>query len=331
VDQHLRQQVQRSAAELAKRLAVAQRRADQGEAPEKLSQEVAVALDEAMDHLARTGCWGPANRMASNELWKLNQQWLRHGDLQVHARFKPRGYAGDYQLLQKICDGSCCPHPLGHAMDAYFQSQAAPVAVRERTELVAEQILQRCWSGGSPHRAIRIVSVGSGPAEELQRVAQRLAPQQAPRLHLTLLDLDQQALEYVAQRFETFRPWTHLQTVRTNLSRLDNDARLPDLISEADYVFCTGFLDYLDDAAATELLLLLYRWLAPGGQMTVFNFSPGNASRAYMEWIGNWYLTYRDESAMQRLADSLPADARWESAHLSHDTLTSLTVHRISS
>jgi len=35
----------------------------------------------------------------------------------------------------------------------------------------------------------------------------------------------------------------------------------------------------------------------------VGNFAPHNPTRAYMEWIGNWYLVYRTAEHLARLAD----------------------------
>jgi hypothetical protein len=73
-------------------------------------------------------------------------------------------------------------------------------------------------------------------------------------------------------------------------------------LAGADLIFCTGLFDYLDDPTAAEMLSVLWQQLGAGGQLRVFNFSPVNPTRAYMEWLGNWYLTYRTDSQMQSLA-----------------------------
>jgi extracellular factor (EF) 3-hydroxypalmitic acid methyl ester biosynthesis protein len=52
------------------------------------------------------------------------------------------------------------------------------------------------------------------------------------------------------------------------------------------------------------MLRRLYEQLAPGGRLIVFQFAPHNPTRGYMEWFGNWYLTYRDEAALARLIES---------------------------
>jgi len=88
---------------------------------------------------------------------------------------------------------------------------------------------------------------------------------------------------------------------------------LPD---DCDLIACTGFFDYLNDVDAAALLRSLWDHLGPGGRLLVFNFAPHNPSRALMEWIGNWYLIYRDESAWKDLAAKagIPAAASQVSA-----------------
>jgi hypothetical protein len=50
------------------------------------------------------------------------------------------------------------------------------------------------------------------------------------------------------------------------------------------------------------MLGFFWHRLAEGGRLLVGNFSPHNPTRAFMEWIGNWYLTYRTPDDMRRLA-----------------------------
>jgi hypothetical protein len=66
---------------------------------------------------------------------------------------------------------------------------------------------------------------------------------------------------------------------------------------------CPGLFDYLDDDSAAALLSRFRQALRPQGQAWVFNFAPQNPSRAYMEWIGNWYLIYRTVEQMRQLAE----------------------------
>jgi SAM-dependent methyltransferase len=128
-------------------------------------------------------------------------------------------------------------------------------------------------------------------------------------MQATLLDLDPLALEQATFRLASTLPPQNISARRENLYRLARAPNAAELL-DADLIACTGFFDYLNDKDATALLARFWQELRPGGRLMVFNFAPHNPSRALMEWIGNWYLVYRDEAAMQRLAVDAGIPAR---------------------
>jgi hypothetical protein len=258
------------------------------------------ALQRALDELSATGCWGEANRLPSGELWRIAGPWLEVGSLQLRARTKPRGYAGDFEMLQQICSHRVCDHPLGIAFDRFFQAQAAPQAVRSRTDLIAGAIADFVRERGAD--SVHVVSVGGGPAIDIQRACSLLKPPERQRLRITLLDLDPAALDFAGRQLAPLVEPPQLRLVRENLFRLAQPGRTAGVFADVDCLVCSGLFDYLDDAAATALLSRFWQSLTPAGQAWVFNFAPHNPSRAYMEWIGNWYLIYRTAAPMLDLA-----------------------------
>jgi len=269
---------------------------------------VEVALGECLSRLAATGCWGEANRLPSSHLWRIAGPLLETGVLQSWARFKPRGYAGDFEMLARIVHGDCCDHPLGRAFDRFFQNQAAPQAVRARTEQIAAAIASHCLEGDRD--VCHVASVGSGPAIDVRRAAALLPRDRRKGLRVTLLDLDPEALEYARRQVEPLIDGERLACVRTNLARLPTQPRASECLEGVDFLVCSGLFDYLGDEAAAAMLGLFRRRLAPGGMLLVGNFAPHNPTRAFMEWIGNWYLTYRTADELKALADraGIPRD-----------------------
>jgi SAM-dependent methyltransferase len=225
---------------------------------------------------------------------------LEFGWLQNHARTKPRGYAGDHEMLAKIAADWRCEHPLGRHFDAFFQSQAAPEAVRARIALCGERVAESA-ARQSKEAAFRVASIGCGPALDLVHAA-RLLPQKARTgFHVTLLDLDEEALAAAATHLSPWLAPQQVTLVRTNLFRLAQ--RPNDLGGPFDALLCTGLFDYLEPAAAVGLVKLFWQSLSPGGWLVIGNFGPENPTRAYMEWIGNWYLKYRTAAELMDLAE----------------------------
>jgi hypothetical protein len=132
------------------------------------------------------------------------------------------------------------------------------------------------------------------------------------RLRFTLLELDEAALDAARTRLTSVVSAEQVVVRRENLFRLAPLRRAAEWFADVDFILCTGLNDYLADDAATVQLRLFWNGLRPGGMAAVGNFAPHCPTRAYMEWIGNWYLIYRtaDELAQLGEAARIPAAQR---------------------
>lgn len=274
---------------------------------DSLDSLVFAAMEQLLERLSALDVWGEENRLPSSELWRIAGNLLSVGSLQLRARTKPRGYAGDFEMLDQICATQCCDDPLGEFFDKFFQSQHAPSAVRARTNRMTREIVGQSSHIDGP---FHVTSIGSGPAVEIVQALEQIPVAKQSQLRVTLLDLDPSALEFAEAGIRSQEFSGQLQCVRENLFRLPT--RKSAAIEDADLIYCMGFFDYLNDQDAASMLQMMSHALSANGQLFVFNFAPSNPTRAYMEWIGNWYLTYRDNQAMTRLAESAGLEDRFE-------------------
>lgn len=262
----------------------------------RLNLDVGPLLDRGLARLAATNLWGPANREPSQAMWQEVGEFLQRGWLQWRAREKPRGYAGDHEMLGAIYQRRVTTDPLGISFDHYFLRQAAPQAVRNRMDLVRAELTR---DRGSLEDGKKAVFIGSGAGLEISAA---LRESKSCAEELWLLDLDPAAIELAERDLRTTLSAEKLHCQAENLVRLPKKRKLLQQMADADLVVCTGFFDYLEDDAAIELLKTFWQLLRPGGQALVFNFAPWNPTRAYMEWIGNWYLLYRTRADLEQLA-----------------------------
>lgn len=270
---------------------------------------VEASLGRCLAKLSTTGIWSNANRIPSGILWHDVGELLECGWLQHRARFKPRGYAGDHEMIARIVMQQECDDPLGKLFDRYFLRQAAPVAVRGRTTLAAATLAECLMQ--KPKGPFSVVSVGAGPALDV-RQGLWAAEALGKRVSVTLMDYDDEALLWATEMLSELNLGRRLTCERENLFRLAQRPVMASKLPNADVLLCTGMFDYVNDQAAVELLRLFWSRLNPGGVMLVGNFAPHNPTRAYMEWIANWYLTYRTADELEALAEQadVPVECR---------------------
>ncbi|REJ64463.1 MAG: class I SAM-dependent methyltransferase [Planctomycetota bacterium] len=270
---------------------------------------VDAAMSDCLRALADLGVWGRENEVASDALWQVAGDQLCRGRLQLRAREKPLGYAGDYQMLAWICERAVCEDSLGRFFDLYFLDQAAPQCVRNRTRLIAAELA--CHGLRCPRRPYRILSVGVGPGLDIAKAVATLPPARRKDVEIALVDLDEAGLAYAQQQLRRLIADEQITCLRDNVFRLPQRSDVLPWPDDTDFVVCSGLFDYLDDEAATNMLATFRDQLREGGRLLVGNFAPHCPTRAYMEWIGKWYLRYRTVADLERLAESACLPARW--------------------
>jgi len=210
--------------------------------------------------------------------------------MQGFVRVKPNGYAGDFELIDRIHQEWESPEPELCRWDRYFHTRAAFRAIRNTKEYFfhwlrgAEADLAR--SEFSP----RLVHLGGGPGRELCEYFTRVPES---RISCTYLDPDRNAIAYATRICACLAPGR--VTYRTANPLGFSTAVAPDLI------WAGGLLDYLDDRNIVSLLRRLWGLLSPGGKLAASNFSPHNPTRSYMEMNG-WRVNPRDASHLADFA-----------------------------
>ena len=210
---------------------------------------------------------------------------------------KARGYAGDADTLDFVYRHRSAPSrttPLGRRLFQITTDVPIACAVRARTRYLADLVAETL--AASP--AATIVSIACGHMRELDGL--ELSAANGARVYG--FDHDAATLERLTRMYGASvaaRP----ASVRQLLSH-------PESIPAADLIYAAGLFDYLEDRAASLLIERLRSRLAPGGTLAVTNLTGRNAEIAYMESVMDWWMVYRDDDALRRLAPAEGAEAR---------------------
>ncbi len=199
--------------------------------------------------------------------------------MQGFAYSKPRGYAGDFEMIERIYDRVISCDERFSRWDEFFHAGAAPNAVRNRADYIHNILAKKAYGS--------MLSLGCGSACDLSRTNQG-----GSLNRLTLIDADADAI--AKARKNLTNPNIDYTFLHKNVFRM----RLEETY---DIVWSAGLFDYLNEKMAVHLLRKVRDVMTEGGEVVVGNFSKNNPSRPYMELVGEWLLIHRTEEEMAGL------------------------------
>ena len=268
-------------------------------------------LDQKLNELEITIAEFSREEHQSHGFYFRNQLWNFILCCPIFARtnLKPRGFPGDSEMMRMLYfnnyQGDSTFAKLFHK---HGVEHSASQSVRNRINLIANLLDNSPINVGvSPQKKLNVLSVGSGPAFELQKVLK--SPQDIEKYHFTLLDQDTIAhseaadlIQKIEGRFDCKIDVSYIEcSVRTMLF----SRKLEQKMGQFHFIYSMGLFDYLSTSVAKAVLKNLYRLLKPGGQIVIGNFHISNSSKYYMEYWCDWFLFHRtEEEFMNLLEDS---------------------------
>jgi extracellular factor (EF) 3-hydroxypalmitic acid methyl ester biosynthesis protein len=201
------------------------------------------------------------------------------------ASAKPRGYAGDAQLIDMIYDMSppADTGQRGREIFRYTIDFPVSVSVRNRRDYM-EVRLGEAWAAGK-----RICSLACGHLREADGLIGK------DLNNIVAVDQDPLSLAEVARKHGA-----NIQMEEANVLHYLRSAASRG--EKYDLIYTLGLTDYLDDRAMRLLHKLMKACLAPGGQIFLANFVPEHLARGWLDAVMDWHLIYRTEAALQGFA-----------------------------
>lgn len=251
--------------------------------------------DEYDQHLA---WYTHLNRQIQNgDLTEQQQDQLREAfgaaysceTLQGFVYQRPLGYAGDYQIIEKIYNCDISDDPKLRKYDEFFQSRKSPQAVRNRKDYFKKLIHQLA---SERRGTLQVLNLASGPCREIKELFD-----ESPSLPVAFrcIDIDERAIRYASELLGRYV--SNVVFERANILRFKPP-------TSYSLIWSAGLFDYFDDRTFARILQRYIPALLPGGRIAIGNFSTANPSRGYMEAIARWQLYHRSDEQLEDLAKS---------------------------
>ena len=248
-------------------------------------------LDGALRAAHQSLSAGGQRRLA-REIWSVLGPRVLEGTLQGHAYRKPRGHAGDFEIIDRMYRQETALAEELIRWDLYYHRQAAARAVRNRKDFLRRVLSGLEIRGG---RSTHVLNLASGPCRDFYEYFRQ---SEFRNVSVDCVDSDFEAVAFALKLNAAFAP--QLRFIPASVFHLQP-------VRSYGLIWSAGLFDYLDDASFVKLLRRCLSWAAPGGEIIVGNFSPANPTRPYMELVTDWRLHHRDADDLIDLADAAGA------------------------
>jgi len=290
------------------------------EAVETLSKPVVQSVDAFIDHFESivAGLEEGEHPRHYAHLRRQLHPFLLSSPFAHRAFNKPLGYAGDYQMVDMMIRAPCEGATLfAKIINVWLLGQSPAQAHRNRVDYLERKLFEETAHTKAAGRVNKVLNLGCGPADEVQRFfsGQNISQHAV----LTLVDFNEETLSYLQDKLEGIknnlvRPIS-FQLIKRSVYQIlkDGGRTIRHAAGEPyDYIYCAGLFDYLSDSVCKQIMNIFYEMLAPGGLLLATNATDAlNCSRPFrysMEYILDWHLIYRDKAHFAAVAPDL-ADA----------------------
>jgi extracellular factor (EF) 3-hydroxypalmitic acid methyl ester biosynthesis protein len=223
---------------------------------------------------------------------------------------KPLGYPGDYEIMNyfyaQAWEGNTAFEKVLHRL---MTRHPLAACVIPRMEMLRDAIAETVERQKERKEPVRIASLGSGPAREVEEYLRSTQPRQP--IHFLLIDQDERALSYAHGKLYPLAvesPSTvGVECWFLSFSQLIQNFDFLRHMPPQDLIYTAGLVDYLKRSTAKTLIKVLFAHLAPGGRLVVGNMLARPDVNWTPEFVLDWQLIFRTESEMLELASELGA------------------------
>lgn len=226
----------------------------------------------------------------------LAGSWVYKSLIVKRALEKPRGYPGDYLLLEIIYNN--CPltkEGIGFYVDRNFLNSPYACAVRYRKDKIRDTLKEAlAVSKLSP---MKVFNVACGSCREIKELPVKLF--QNKKVEFCCLDWDQEALDFAGKAVSHFPDNVVFNFIKEDIMHLiKNKCRF----NKQHLIYSIGLIDYLPDRVLKVFMRFFYELLQKEGKLILThknrekNFSPLTP-----DWFCNWKFVPRNKEEIARL------------------------------
>lgn len=250
-----------------------------------------------------------ARQAHRSHLMKAVHRFILQSPFSYRCFTKPLGYAGDYGMVNLMLGNPYQGATLfGKLLNYAFLDTGPVVAHQNRINYLVATLREVAQERADRGLRTRVLNLGCGPAEEIQRFIE--ADPVAQNCDFELLDFNPETLRYTEEQMGAAQKrsgrMVNVQFIEESIQGFLRQATRGESYPKEsyDFVYCAGLFDYLQQRFCAKLTKVMFGLVKDGGMVTVTNVSKDNTIPAVMADFLEWTLVERTQEEMMDLAPS---------------------------
>ncbi len=207
---------------------------------------------------------------------------------------KPRGYPGDYKMLEMVYDDQELSQGIGKFIDRYGLDVPYSVGIRARKDSMKEYLYN--FINNSTEEHLSIVNLASGGCRDIRELF-KLPIHYKGKAQITCIDQDEDAINFSKRKLSASAkrniPINFIQGNILRLGELDIGNN-----NSIDLIYSIGIADYLQDRMLKKIFRDCYNLIKPGGKLVVAYKDKDKHRPLELDWYADWCFIPRNEQEL---------------------------------
>jgi hypothetical protein len=225
--------------------------------------------------------------------------WIYKSAIMKRAFDKPRGYPGDYKLLEIVYDNKPISKNIGAYFDNYFLKNPYAVAIKIRKDHLREML--QSFINETKLNKINILNIACGSCREIKELLPNLKTKSF--ITFNCFDWDEEAIRFSQDVLLPVSPKNvELRFIREDVMNLIKGGSSTQSLEKQNLIYSIGLIDYLPDRALKKLIYVLYQLLSKDGKLILTH---KNKEKTFPpippDWACDWKFVARDKEEVIKL------------------------------
>ena len=247
--------------------------------------------------------------MLKSDFRALVGSWAYKSHIVKRGLDKPRGYPGDYRLIEVIYDKQVCSikDNLGYYFDLYFLNNPYAEAVRNRKDRLRD-ILKEYLS--KREGQTKILNVACGSCREIRELFENANKSLLKKdVNFLCLDWDEDALNFSREKMKNLAGNIEINFIKENVMVFVKNDEFFKSAGKQDMIYSIGLADYMPDRILKKMIKNLLKGLNKGGRFIIAHKDKEIIfPHLPPEWFCDWVFFDRNEKDLVKLIKEVGID-----------------------